>query len=210
MQTNPDDVAYGPKTQAEQEAADRQAEYERERAEQAKRSERSRLLFFIHIGLLMLAVTQMCFSAIFLSGPGAQPFENGCARYLQRAVDTTDAEVAFASLDHAIRYAEANGLTRGHSFYPPRPANDVGAWYARLRAARAEIAALTPTAPYLERRAAFTRLRTTLLDPAPPGRLRIPEYAELHPYQYRAWGLLLGSAILAALTGYRLRRPGLI
>ncbi len=210
MQTNPDDVTSRTEAQAKQEAADREAEYERERADQLRHLERSQFRFFVHLGLLMLALTLMLFSLIFIAGAGAQPFQDGCGRYLQRAADTTDAEVAFASLDHAIRYAEANGLTRGHSFYPPTPANDVGAWYARLRGARAKIAALTPATPYLERREAFIRLRATLLDPAPPGRLRIPKYAELHPYQYRVWGVQVGSAVLAVLTLYRLRRPGLL
>ncbi len=203
MESNSEGDAERPKMPTEQEIEDLENE--------GKRWRRSEARHLIHLVVLLLSFAGVALSVLYVTGLGGQRFEQGCGRYLQRAVDTTDAEVAIASLDHAIHYAEVNGLTRGHSFHPPTSMNDVvGLWYGRLKRARADIAALTPTSPYLERREAFARLRAALLDPAPPGRLRIPEYAELHPYQYRSWGVLIGCSFLACLMLFRLRHPGLI
>ncbi len=85
-----------------------------------------------------------------------QPFSRQYVQPLQTAVISTDPEAVLLSLQRAIRYAEANGLTHGDA---SQPSSDLLTWHRTLIAAAAEVATLTPTTPIEERRRVLARVR---------------------------------------------------
>lgn len=127
-------------------------------------------------------------------------FEAGYTQHLQRAVTVADPEEVLVALGHAIRYAEANGLTQGNTSDPPTPANDLLAWQRVLISSTASVVALPSDASVTERRLVLGRIREALVDPASGG-LRMPEGLNLYPHQraYLYW--IFGSQGLVVIGG---------
>ena len=111
-------------------------------------------------GFALLFIATICANAFLWV-----QFDRGCGGRLKRAADANVVSLAKQELGTAIAYAERNGLTSGYtSVFWTTPDEDLGFWYANLKAAYGELEGLSADATLLERSNVLLKLRETLLD----------------------------------------------
>jgi hypothetical protein len=92
-----------------------------------------------------------------------QVYEQNCGGHIERAAHANSIPTTEAELRTALNYIEAHGLTHGYtSVTYQTPDEDVGFWYANLKAGLTELEGLGPQSNPLEQSNVLMRLREAL------------------------------------------------
>lgn len=95
--------------------------------------------------------------------------ERDLTGHLKRAADANSIELALSELNTSINYIEKNNLTKGYtSIIVKMPDEDLGFWYANLKASQSELEK-TINSSSLEKTNVLLKLRETLLDEGEKG-----------------------------------------
>lgn len=131
-------------------------------------------------------------------------FDRGCQGYLKRAADANTVELALKQMEIAIKYIEEKNLTEGYtSILYKTPDEDIGYWYANLKAATEELRKVKPEATLLEKSNALMKLRETLLDDSQTGvKVTVPPGISVYPHNtfYAIWGTIGSVSAIAGLV----------
>jgi hypothetical protein len=145
-------------------------------------------LFVVWLGVISVASIQ---------------FDRNCEGYLKRAADANTVEIATLQLEKAVNYAEAHGLTTGYtSIIYQTPDEDIGFWYANLRASQKELAQVTPQTSQFEKSNLLMKLRETLVDSGQSGvSVTVPSGISLYPFNGLSATFGWASFLIAAVFG---------
>lgn len=102
--------------------------------------------------------------------------------HLKRAADANSIELALSELKTSLDYMEHNNLTSGYtSVVFKTPDEDLGFWYANLKASKLELEN-SINSPSLEKSMVLLKLRETLLDAGENGsRITYPRGISIFP-----------------------------
>jgi len=115
-------------------------------------------------------------------------FNKNCGDYLKLTGDAPTVERADGFLEKAIAYIEKTNRVSGNSsIIFKKPTNDVGIWYAQIKAAKEtteKIITRGEGVSQLERDNALMKIRETVLDQGEKGTMvTTPDWISLFPYQ---------------------------
>lgn len=104
-------------------------------------------------GFLMAIVGTVCIAGIVIMLICFRwSFSINCNQYLKRASDANTIELAAQNVEQALKYIEGHNLTNGNTgIFLTQPENDIGFWYANLKACQSELAKVKPETLQLER-----------------------------------------------------------
>ncbi|MDP2930544.1 MAG: hypothetical protein Q8N56_02990 [bacterium] len=157
------------------------------------------------VSLVVVAVISLIIWGGYL-GLARWQFNKNCGDYLKLAGDAPTVERADGFLEKAIAYIEKTNMVSGNSsIIFKKPTNDVGIWYAQIKAAKEtteKIIVRGEGVSQLERDNALMKIRETVLDQGERGTMvTTPDWISLFPYQLFKvilWPIL---SVLFAITG---------
>lgn len=150
----------------------------------------------------------LCLIALALAGARMVrevEFDRGCEGHLENAAHANTIAMAIPEMQLAISYAEAHGLTTGYtSIFYRTPDENVGYWYANLKAATDDlrrIGARSNVSP-MEESNVLLKLHETILRSGHKGETTVDVPGGIAAYPRNlAWAVVMVIALMAGVMG---------
>ena len=135
--------------------------------------------------ITQIILLALAFFIFIISAVKKYQLETKFFSHLQKAVTTNDVKIASNELNAAINYLECNKLTKGNTgIFKKEEANDIGAWYSKLKEAQAKLEELSNSTyiSAIETNEALTNLKEMFATSN-----GMPNNIERQPIKYIYW-----------------------
>lgn len=129
-------------------------------------------------------------------------FDQQCGGYLKQAADANTVELALDRVNIALNYIEANKLTDGYTSVLWKTEDDnVGYWYANIKACQAELTDAIDAESQLEKSNVLMKVRESLTDNGEKGtKLTFPDGISRYPNNL-LFGILNWLSVVLLVIG---------